>query len=277
MKAKLASMILGLLFALLTGAGYAGSATWNVNPTSGDWNTAANWTPETVPNGALDVATFGGSTRTTISLTSDIEVNEIVFSQDANGYAITPNLNTPSTDLIISGAGITNNSGQTQNFRVAASGSRNSGIVFTNSATVASDVVITLQGNMGNGSQQGYVYFMDTSNAGSATLIVTPSTGGTAPGFTFYENSSAANCTFVDVDNGGTAARRAAACFFLIARLPATVPLPALWETLGSPSSVPAGMQRLRWETPVAPCRARFRLLRVQPLIKRILRFLVAA
>ena len=198
-------MILGLLFALLTGAGYAGSATWNVNPTSGDWNTAANWTPETVPNGALDVATFGGSTRTTISLTSDIEVNEIVFSQDANGYAITPNLNTPSTDLIISGAGITNNSGQTQNFRVAASGSRNSGIVFTNSATVASDVVITLQGNMGNGSQQGYVYFMDTSNAGSATLIVTPSTGGTAPGFTFYENSSAANCTFVDVDNGGTA------------------------------------------------------------------------
>lgn len=34
----------------------AGSATWN-GP-SGDYNVAANWTPATVPNGVLDVATF---------------------------------------------------------------------------------------------------------------------------------------------------------------------------------------------------------------------------
>jgi hypothetical protein len=27
----------------------AGSATWNLNPTGGDWNTAANWTPATCP------------------------------------------------------------------------------------------------------------------------------------------------------------------------------------------------------------------------------------
>jgi hypothetical protein len=28
----------------------AGSATWNLNPTSGDWNIAANWNPMTVPS-----------------------------------------------------------------------------------------------------------------------------------------------------------------------------------------------------------------------------------
>ena len=27
----------------------AGSATWNLNPASGDWNTAANWTPNDRP------------------------------------------------------------------------------------------------------------------------------------------------------------------------------------------------------------------------------------
>ncbi len=60
---------------LLVSAGYAvaillpalvqaGSATWRVNPSSGDWNTAANWTPMTVPNGPIDTATFGFSTTT---------------------------------------------------------------------------------------------------------------------------------------------------------------------------------------------------------------------
>ncbi len=36
----------------------AGSATWTLNPTSGDWNTAANWTPATIPNSPTDIATF---------------------------------------------------------------------------------------------------------------------------------------------------------------------------------------------------------------------------
>jgi hypothetical protein len=37
---------------------HAGSATWNFSPSSGDWSTAANWTPATVPNGPADIATF---------------------------------------------------------------------------------------------------------------------------------------------------------------------------------------------------------------------------
>src|SRR6266446_2574459 len=46
----LAAVILPFLLSVATGA-FGGSATWNLNPTSGDWNTATNWTPETVPNG----------------------------------------------------------------------------------------------------------------------------------------------------------------------------------------------------------------------------------
>ena len=42
----------------------AGSATWNLHPTSGDWDTAANWTPATVPNGPADIATFSTSSAT---------------------------------------------------------------------------------------------------------------------------------------------------------------------------------------------------------------------
>ena len=43
----------------------AGSATWNLNPTSGDWNTAANWMPNTVPDGPNDIATFDVSIKPT--------------------------------------------------------------------------------------------------------------------------------------------------------------------------------------------------------------------
>src|SRR5262245_23688978 len=47
---------------------HAGSATWNSNPATGDWNTAGNWTPATVPNGPEDLASFGPSNLTNVSL-----------------------------------------------------------------------------------------------------------------------------------------------------------------------------------------------------------------
>ena len=39
-----------LLFVAAQRPSLAGSATWATNPTSGEWNTAANWVPNTVPN-----------------------------------------------------------------------------------------------------------------------------------------------------------------------------------------------------------------------------------
>jgi len=63
---------------------YVGSATWNLNPTSGEWNTAANWTPATVPDGPSDVATFGLSNQTSVVLNANVELGQIVFDAGAS-------------------------------------------------------------------------------------------------------------------------------------------------------------------------------------------------
>ena len=83
---------LGLVFLtlLLTLEGArADSATWNLNPTNGDWNTAANWTPATVPNGPNDVATFDISDITDVTVSTTTEVNAIVFDPGASAFTIT--------------------------------------------------------------------------------------------------------------------------------------------------------------------------------------------
>ena len=73
--------ILTLLLATASSS-FAGSATWKKNPASNDWQTAANWTPRTVPNGPNDTATFASSNQTTVDLAQfgEIEVNSIVFN-----------------------------------------------------------------------------------------------------------------------------------------------------------------------------------------------------
>jgi hypothetical protein len=112
---------------------------WDLDPISGDWNTAANWTPTSVPNGPADAATFGLSNTTDVSISANTEVNGIIFTAAAtNPYTITAS---PSVTLTISGAGVTNNSGITQNFVTPTDGFGNSGkIVFSNSATAGTNV-----------------------------------------------------------------------------------------------------------------------------------------
>jgi len=100
------------LLMLVTGAtAAAGSATWNLNPTSGDWNIAANWTPATVPNGPTDTATFDNSNITDISLSDKFEVASLIFTPVASAFTITTTEN-----MTISGPGIVNNSAVPQNF-----------------------------------------------------------------------------------------------------------------------------------------------------------------
>jgi hypothetical protein len=101
---------------LVSVVAYADSAQWNLNPTSGDWNTAANWTPATVPNGSADTATFALSNTTNVSISASTEVNEIVFTAAAtNPYFIEIR---GDDGLTLSGTGITNNSGIAQALEV---------------------------------------------------------------------------------------------------------------------------------------------------------------
>src|SRR6059058_3436854 len=71
-------ILFGILLAPLVAR--ADSATWALNPATGDWNTATNWMPNTVPNGPGDVATFGTSSQMDIDLSSSVEVGAITFS-----------------------------------------------------------------------------------------------------------------------------------------------------------------------------------------------------
>lgn len=58
---------------------YASSATWNLNPTSGEWNTAANWTRATVSDGPVMWATFGLSNQTSVVLNAKRETRSNCF------------------------------------------------------------------------------------------------------------------------------------------------------------------------------------------------------
>jgi hypothetical protein len=104
----------GLLILLNPIALLAGSATWNLSPASGDWNTPGNWTPPTVPNGPSDIATFESSNVTSVSLSSSVTLNGIVFEAGASTFTIT----SPSSfaTFLINGIGISNNSGLEQTF-----------------------------------------------------------------------------------------------------------------------------------------------------------------
>src|SRR5690348_7374718 len=102
---------------VLSAASYGGSATWNLSPTSGDWNTAANWTPATVPNGPSDTATFGLSNTTGVAVSASTEVNEIVFGSGASAFTLSVNSHAV---LTIDTGGVVNSSGATQNFIIAS-------------------------------------------------------------------------------------------------------------------------------------------------------------
>src|SRR4051812_31375661 len=158
-----------------------GSATWNLNPTSNDWNTAANWTPETVPNDYIDIATFDASNITDISAAAGIQLSGITFNADASAYTITILGN-------IWGVGITNNSGVTQNIVVP------DGMSFQNTATAGDNVVITALP-----SEWTVIAFVGNADAGSATIILNGSVAGQyAAECNFWLGASAANSTIIN-------------------------------------------------------------------------------
>ena len=128
--------LIQLALFLMPEAAWAGSATWNVTPITSDWNTAANWTPSTVPNGASDVATFGFSNLTSISLSADTSVSEIGYATGAPSYSIGPGA---SFTLTLTGPGITNNSSAIQTFITGNSGQGSSEIRFLGEASAGSE------------------------------------------------------------------------------------------------------------------------------------------
>jgi autotransporter-associated beta strand protein len=183
-----------LLFLAAQGPSLAGSATWSSNPTSGDWNTAANWIPQTVPNSTTDVATFGRSNVTDV-INSDVIVNldSLIFSSGSSQYTITA-----MDNIAFYGTGIVNGSGVMQSFVAGV-------FIFNNSATAGDMVSFTTNG--------GDFFFNDTSSAGSGTFDIT--SGDLQAAMLFWNSSTAGDATinasassdidFLDSSTGGNA------------------------------------------------------------------------
>src|SRR5438477_4175923 len=159
-RTKLIAPVVGCgLMLFLAGFAQAESATWKRNPRSGDWNTKTNWRPATVPNEGADIATFAFSNTTDISISALTEVDGITFAPGASAFTIVANPPGPDVTsiLLLSGVGITNNSGITQSFATGTTRIVPGEILFTHSATAGTSTNFSLN--------SGFLYFKDTATA----------------------------------------------------------------------------------------------------------------
>jgi autotransporter-associated beta strand protein len=185
---------------LIAADSFAGSATWSANPTSDDWNAAANWTPNTVPNGPADIATFGSSAVSYLAITSGVEVDSMVFNSGADAFTINTS---PGVILRISGAGVINNSGVVQTVVVRRDSSTSGELHFTNDATAGDAISYVNWARGGFGGVSALILFEDTSSAGSAEFYNHGASVESRAGLIeFQGNSTAANGRFHNTRQG---------------------------------------------------------------------------
>jgi hypothetical protein len=178
-------------------AALAGSATWLANPSNGNWNNSANWSPNTVPSNFIsDVGTFDKSSITNIFFSNSFsEFGGIAFTQNASAFTF----NVPFNVVDMGGVGIVNNSGKTQNF-VIGQGGLSGTILFERSTTAGMNTVFTALGSV-TGGEGSAIKFFENSSANGATLIAT---GGGAGNGGQFGHSGAGIFFYID-STGGTA------------------------------------------------------------------------
>jgi autotransporter-associated beta strand protein len=206
---------LGLLALICFGlhAAEAGSATWLLDPPSDRWNSATNWMPNTIPNGANDIATFGVSNQTGVSMSADATVNSVIFQPGASAFTITTN--TDST-LTVSGAGIENDSGLTQTFiQLGTDNFTQAGVAFKGIASPGP--MTTFIQMSGNGFDDGLAEFLDSSSAGQGLFINQGQTQDAIGYMIFFFTSTAGEATIINEganDSGFQSAQGGLVTFF---------------------------------------------------------------
>ena len=150
----------------------ASSATWLLSPQDSAWENANNWTPGGPPNGSSDVATFAQSSQTNVGISTSVEVNSIVFTSDSSPFSLSVlgcDTFPCTSQLIISGTGVFNNTNVWQNFIVVNDGQ----LIFDNASTAASAHMSIRNGGsllMNPPEYPGYTIFNDTSSAAGASI-----------------------------------------------------------------------------------------------------------
>ena len=176
------ALLLPLLLCLSVNSTMAGSATWNANPTSSNWNTAANWTPATVPNGPSDSATFTTSNVTDISIEGEIELEALALSRFSSTYTFTvASVDASTASLTFSGSGIQRGYYfPLENFVAATNAAGGRGVIkFTNDAYAGDKNVFFNKASTVPGGESGLTSFEGNSGAGFSTYI---NAGATASG-----------------------------------------------------------------------------------------------
>jgi autotransporter-associated beta strand protein len=209
----------------------AQNATWLVSPGSGDFNTAANWSPAAVPTGT---ASFGFSNTTALSFSADTSIGGFTLNPGASAYNFTVGA---GRTVSFTGAGITINGGSATftnafivNFDNASTAgtatiNNNNTLAFHNSATAGGSTIVnndflqffdgtsagssaltnnhntsffaTSTAGSANISNSSVVEFFQTSTAGSATITNTSS-------LTFNDSATAGNATITNSSSGVT-------------------------------------------------------------------------
>lgn len=127
--------------------GAAQDASWLAAPAGGDFNDAANWTPATVPTGT---ASFGMSTGTTITFSSDTTLGGWTFNAGASNYTFASD-----HALMFTGGGIVLNDG-------SADITNNNLLQFSHASTAGSASIAD--------TNNGVLQFIDTSTASNAVI-----------------------------------------------------------------------------------------------------------
>ncbi len=193
MKRKIHTFIT-VLFVVTAPHIHAGSATWKSNPVSNDWNNPANWSPNTVPNGPADVATFMASSVTDISIPGTVELDTMFFDFNTSpSYTFTLIPAAGEASLIFSGGGISMGvDTPTQNFVVstdAAGG--HSTITFEDGTYVNGNPSFFIQANPVVGQPGGMILFRGDADAGLGLYTVDGSiVSGGSPGEVHFLGAS---------------------------------------------------------------------------------------
>ena len=89
LRTTFTALLPAFLLLFTTQPGHAGSATWAENA-SVYYDEAANWTPQTVPDGRSDTASFATSVQTFVYLGDGdtIGLNGITFNPGADAFTI---------------------------------------------------------------------------------------------------------------------------------------------------------------------------------------------
>jgi autotransporter-associated beta strand protein len=153
------------------------SAIWT-GAMSSDFNTAGNWSTDMVPTG---VATFGASSRMTVTATGNAENVIQTLSFDAPGYMLNVSA---SRRLTLTGAGISGTSVPELNITT-----QNTALRFFNMSTAGPAVL--------NANTNGFIRFFNESTAGSAIITV-----ANASNVEFHDSTTAGSATITSNSGG---------------------------------------------------------------------------